>query len=593
VFFTLAISAASAVQCAALAERALSADPRVMPIPGPATIVWKSPDGRVAVLRWGADGPEPGCGGAASARLAAGTGSAGGDAGGSQAPRSRAGTIWLDPSDGLGAPLRARTSLTRVDPVYVAEMPDAVILSDRAMWVAAVAGRLADYDPQHPCALLGGPGFPIGAVTPFAGVRALGGGISAEVRACKLVLAPDTGGPDSGRLGGDFPVAPGSVTALGGVRGLDGAGGAASVPGSAEVAAALVAAVSPLRALTEPVELSLTGGKDSRLIIAALMAAGVPVRAKTHGFAAHPDVTVAAEIARRLHIEHVIREPASPEARIDVVTRIRSTVLVGDGMLSAFENVGRPDHFPSSVVTAGGHGGELLRGGYAETAGASQPDAGAVAGTLGNVKRAARGTELLRRLMTRHVALLRPGPAARYLASLAPWSAAALAHGPLQALDDFYLVNRAGRWSAAARQAYLLRENLVQPLFDDGVVRAARQVPLADRVRGALPAAVLRELRPDLADIPYAGKPAKGAVPSTFDWRRQYGDQVARFLRDYTMDLGSTSSLFDVVSQAAAEKVLALPHADRAIVWALATMACLTSGDYRNARAEAPFLSVE
>jgi asparagine synthase (glutamine-hydrolysing) len=554
VYFTLAISAGSALQCAALAERARSADPRVMPIPGPATVAWKSPDGRVAVLHWGAAGQAP-----------------------VTAPRSRAGTIWVDPSDGLGAPLRARTSLTRVDPVYTAEVPDAVILSDRAMWVAAVAGRLTSYDPLHPGALLAGPGFPIGAATPFIGIRALDGGISAEVRACKLVLGLDAGpGPAAG-------------DATGGIPGAGGAVSGGSVPGSAEVAAALVAAVSPLRSLTEPVELSLTGGKDSRLVVAALVAAGVPVRAKTHGFAAHPDVTVATEIARHLRIEHVVREPASPEAKIDVVTRIRSTVLVADGMLSAFENVGRPDHSPSSVVTAGGHGGELLRGGYAETAGAGQPGAG----TISTVKRAARATELLRRLTARHVALLRPAPAARYLASLTPWSGAALAHGPLQALDDFYLVNRAGRWSAAARQAYLLRENLVQPLFDDGVVRAARQVPLAGRVRGALPAAVLRELRPDLAEIPYAGKPAKGAVPSTFDWRRQYGDQVARFLRDYTMDLGSTSSLFDVVSQAAAEKALALPQADRATVWALATMACLTSGDYRNARAEAPFLSVE
>jgi len=564
VFFTLAISAGSALQCAALAERARSADPRVMPIPGPATTVWKSPDGRVAVLRWGAGDQVPGA-----------------------VPRSRAGTIWVDPSDGLGAPLRARTSLTRVDPVYTAEVPDAVILSDRAMWAAAVAGRLTDHDPLHPCALLGGPGFPIGAATPFNGVRALDGGLSAEVRACKLVLGLGSGAGagvgTAGAVGGNGvggPAGPGSV----------GAGGAGSVRGSADVAAALVAAVSPLRSLTEPVELSLTGGKDSRLVLAALVAAGVPVRARTHGFAAHPDVAVAAEIARRLGIEHVVREPASPEAKIDVVTRIRATVLVADGMLSAFENVGRPDHSPSSVVTAGGHGGELLRGGYAETAGAGQPDPGTVAA----VKRAARATELLRRLTARHVALLRPGPAARYLAtSLAPWSGAALAHGPLQALDDFYLANRAGRWSAAARQAYLLRENLIQPLFDDGVVRAARQVPLADRVRGALPAAVLRELRPDLAEIPYAGKPAKGAVPTTFDWRRQYGDQVARFLRDYTMDLGSTSSLFDVVSQPAAEKALALPHADRATVWALATMACLTAGDYRNARSEAPFLSVE
>ena len=83
----------------------------------------------------------------------------------------------------------------------------------------------------------------------------------------------------------------------------------------------------------------------------------------------------------------------------------------------------------------------------------------------------------------------------------------------MHALDDFYLVNRAGRWSAAARQAYLLRERLVQPLFDDRVVLAARAVPLTDRVSGALSAAVLAELSPALADVPLAGKPPAGPAP--------------------------------------------------------------------------------
>ena len=69
---------------------------------------------------------------------------------------------------------------------------------------------------------------------------------------------------------------------------------------------------------------------------------------------------------------------------------------------------------------------------------------------------AVAAAELFRRMTTRRLSLLRPGPARAYLAGLAP-AAAALARGPLAALDDFYLVNRAGRWSAAARQAYLLR----------------------------------------------------------------------------------------------------------------------------------------
>jgi hypothetical protein len=361
------------------------------------------------------------------------------------------------------------------------------------------------------------------------------------------------------------------------------------------VAEALVAAVGPLRGAGRPVELSLTGGKDSRLIAAALVKGGVPVTAVTHGFADHPDVVIAAEIARRLGVEHAVRTPTAPGQRVDVLGRIRATVLVADGMLSAFENVGRPDPAASPAITAGGHGGELLRGGYAETAGRPGSSGGphgalSLRAALSPARRAARSAELLRRLTTKHLGLIRRGPAASYAASLAPWTPR-LARHPLTALDDFYLVNRAGRWSAAARQAYLLRERLVQPLFDDRVVLAARTVPLGERVSGALSAAVLAELSPAMADIPLAGKPPAGAE-APFDWRRQYGEPVASFLSGYILDQGAAGGLFDVVSRPAAEALLRPPHADRASVWALATLACLTSGDYRNAREPAPHLPV-
>jgi hypothetical protein len=322
------------------------------------------------------------------------------------------------------------------------------------------------------------------------------------------------------------------------------------------------------------------------------------VVARTHGFPDHPDVVVAAEIARRLGIEHLVKTPAAPGQQVDVLGRIRATVLVADGMLSAFENVGRPDPAASSVITAGGHGGELLRGGYAETAAGRPGAAGGLRAALGPARRAARSAELLRRLTSKHLGLIRKGPAAGYVASLAPWSAA-LARSPLHALDDFYLVNRAGRWSAAARQAYLIRERLVQPLFDDRVVLAARAVPLADRISGALSAAVLAELCPALVDVPLAGKPAKppagadgAAPPAPFDWRRQYGEAIAALLRDYILDLGAPAGLFDVVNRSAAEKLLTPPHTDPATVWALATLACLLSGDYRHARNPAQLVSV-
>jgi hypothetical protein len=553
VYFTLAVSAATAEACAALTDRARITDPAVLPVPGPAAVVWRAPDGRAAMLRWGS-GPD--------------------------SVASHAGTIWAgSPTPGSGrAPVYARTSLTRVDPVYVAEGSGAVIVSDRATWAASVAGRLSDHDPMLVCALLN-LGFPLGSVTPFAGVSALPPSSTLHALHGTSTTVTDPletrtsrsrpAGRHSSRNHPTGPIDTSSASSL---------ASHADATRPSDVAAALVAAAEPLRAAGRPVELSLTGGKDSRLVAAALVAAGVPVRARTHGFDDHPDVVIAAEIARRLGIEHTVTAPAAPGQQTDVLGRLRATVLVADGMLSAFENVGRPDPVRSPEVTAGGHGGELLRGGYAETA------AGRRAAPL-------RAAELLRRLTTRHASLLRRGAAAGYVAGLAPWTAA-LARGPLRVLDDFYLVNRAGRWSAAARQAYLLRENLVQPLFDERVVRTARAVPLADRVSGELSRAVLAGLCPALADVPLAGKAPAGRAQAPFDWRRHYGAEIASFLRDYILDLGTSGGLFETVSRSAAEKVLTPPHTDRGTVWALATLACLLSADYRNARERSPLLSV-
>jgi hypothetical protein len=544
-YFTLAISAATRQVCAALVGAASSTDPRVMPIPGPPVVVWHAPDERAAVVCWGTQaGPWP-------------------------LPRSHAGTIWAE----TGA-LRARTGLARVDPVYVAEVPGAVLVSDRACWAAAVTGRLGEHDPAMVGAFLA-LGYPFGAATAFRGVRALGCGRVLTVTGDRLVVATARD-EDAGN-------------AAAGTAGTDRYGA---------VAAALVEAASPPRDADGLVELSLTGGKDSRLIAAALTAAKVPFRARTHGFSSHPDVVVAAMIAGRLGVEHVVTEPKPPGAgqvpdAAAVLGRLRSAVLVSDGMLSAYENIGRPDpHFAAEPVQAGGHGGELLRGGYATAAWHDH--------RLPGPARAwseARGTELFRRMTTRRLGLLRPAAAGEYLASLTPY-AVTLPRGPLRALDHFYLVNRAGRWSATARQAYLMRSPLLQPFFGDHVIRAARAVALPDRITDRLHREVLAVLCPDLLELPLAGggwksgprhalgaRPAAGGRPAASpDWRRHYGQEMARFLRDYTLDLGGTGPMFDIVRRQAAERVLRPPHTDPDAVWALATLAALLSGDWLNAR---------
>jgi hypothetical protein len=269
-------------------------------------------------------------------------------------------------------------------------------------------------------------------------------------------------------------------------------------------------------------------------------------------------------------------------------------------MLSAFENIGswiRPDHEATTgPVQAGGHGGELLRGGYAQAAWRSpspwRPARAAQAWS------SAAAAELFRRLTTRRLGLLGPAAAAAYLASLAPWGAA-IGAGPLRALDDFYLVNRAGRWSAAARQAYLIRSPLVQPFFSDRVIRAARAVPLRQRMADQLHRDVLASLAPELLALPLAGHPWQGERPTADsvlpaasappDWRRSQA--TTGFLREYVLDLGGAGQLFAIVSRRAAERVLQPPQADPHAAWSLATLAALLSGDWLNARMPARIAS--
>jgi hypothetical protein len=57
VYFTLAVSAATAARCAALAGAARDADRRVMPIPGPARVAWRARFLRGYVLDHGEAGP--------------------------------------------------------------------------------------------------------------------------------------------------------------------------------------------------------------------------------------------------------------------------------------------------------------------------------------------------------------------------------------------------------------------------------------------------------------------------------------------------------------------------------------------------------
>ena len=234
-----------------------------MPVPGPAA-------GRVALARRPRrPAPLGRCGrdGRAGLGLAVRALRGRGDGPGA----SRAGTIWAGAPRRRGGrvPLCARTSVTRVDPVYLAEVPGAVVVADRATWAAWTSSRLDDHDSLHLCALLN-PGFPARFRDPVRW-RDRRGGVDGAAVARRLGDACSRALPRSRPL-----------VRAGWAMASPPAGGLADCAWRARgsVAEGLVAAVAPLRDAGSPVELSLTGGKDSRLIAAALVKAGVPVVAR-------------------------------------------------------------------------------------------------------------------------------------------------------------------------------------------------------------------------------------------------------------------------------------------------------------------------
>jgi hypothetical protein len=107
---------------------------------------------------------------------------------------------------------------------------------------------------------------------------------------------------------------------------------------------------------------------------------------------------------------------------------------------------------------------------------------------------------------------------------------------------------------------------------------------------------VLGALCPGLLGLPLAGTPWHGeprtsatvltAPPGSAvaDWRRDYGEAVAGFLRGYVLDHGEASPVFGIVRRSAAERLLRAPQPDRQGAWALATLTALLSGDWLNAR---------
>jgi len=351
------------------------------------------------------------------------------------------------------------------------------ILANRAAFVAALLG---DCEPDRDSALwLGTIGYRIGPASGWRGVEQLdqraifaANGAGTRVTPQPLMLPPARGfDPD--------------LLA----EGLD----------QAKAAIRLVAGDGPL-------DLPITGGKDSRVVLAIALAAGLRGRLTlfTRGYAGHPDVEVGAAIAARIGVPYRREPPLGSDLPADLgpqafLARLCTIAFQTDGGMGGWDNVFGHDIGRGTIVS--GHLGEVLKA-YAKR----PPEAGLDPAAMVRLQAPFDPMDLLR-----------PAARNRLIAALARQMDEARAAGAEEAdlPDLFYWRNRVPNWLGGIRGVKSFERQPVLPLGAPALMRLAFQMTAAERKAELAHYKLIEAAAPELLELPFAHQnwhPSLGAM---------------------------------------------------------------------------------
>jgi hypothetical protein len=327
-------------------------------------------------------------------------------------------------------------------------------------------------------------------------------------------------------------------------------------------AAQLVASVKALadwpgRKSTLPV----TGGRDSRLVLAAALRAGLDVKGVTGG-GVEADVEIARELCRRTGVEHELLGADPHGSVFSAPARAADTLaLTAGGTASLADAAGFPlGPRPGPLeLWHSGQGGEIARAYYR---GAEATDAaGLVAGLYGAITARRPGrTDLL----SKH---------GRWLleCQLEDWVERQLGVGVSLAdvPDAFYLWKRMATWAAPTHGAVEYTRDTTSPLWSRRLLRHELGMPPADRHGELFHLRVLEQLAPDLVNVPFAdGSPWRGGEPKSTGARRfriRAGHALAaarRRMRLGSPDVDLAPDLFAAAQKETREAVMSKPEHD-------------------------------
>jgi hypothetical protein len=208
------------------------------------------------------------------------------------------------------------------------------------------------------------------------------------------------------------------------------------------VLADLVGNVRGMAALETPRKvLRLSGGKDSRLVLALILIAGVQDQfsLRTVGLPGFPDVVIASQVAQRAEVELAVQQPTEAVMTPDEFDeRVRTHVFQSSGMLGAFTLRGGLGSTRDLVLS--GLFGEVMRSNYA-------------------ARHSTRTVEELEAFFDRvlhfnSAGLMQDDARVAYRQVVRDWVARLLAAGedPENVPDVFWLYHRMHRWFGTAQE---------------------------------------------------------------------------------------------------------------------------------------------
>lgn len=277
-----------------------------------------------------------------------------------------------------------------------------------------------------------------------------------------------------------------------------------------------------------PIDLPITGGKDSRVILALCLAAGLRGRLHlfTRGYQGHPDVVAGAGIAAALGLPHRREAPhGSDDAAVWSRARFFDTVAAqawqSDHMVGGWDLILGTRIAAETIIS--GHMGEVLKAYSKKPLPEGRLDPAAMV-----------------RLQAPFdpMGLLRPDARAAIEAELLAQMDEARGQGAREGdlPDLFYYRNRLPNWLGAIRAIKSFERQPVVPLGAPALLRLAFRLTPEERKHDLLHWLIIRRCAPELlplpfafqswdpalgADVPYATPvlPAAGAPPAFGNWQ--------------------------------------------------------------------------